>query len=105
MSWLIYNFKKFDSQIAIIYNDKKYTYKDLLEKIQKFLNDFKDRVKEGEVVAILGNYSFENIALLLALYESNNIIVPITSIKKNEIKEANCDETIKIEDLGFRIEL
>ena len=99
MNWLIDSFKIFDSKIAIIHNDKKYTYKDLADKIQEFLNDFKDRVKEGEVVAILGDYSFENIALLLALYLNKNIIVPITSTKENEIKkrlkEANCDKTIK----------
>ncbi len=108
MSWILDNFKNFYSKIAIIHNDKRYTYKDLADKIQEFLNDFKDKVKEGEVVAILGDYSFENIALLLALHLNKNIIVPITSIKENEIKErlkeANCDKTIKIEDLGFRVE-
>ena len=108
MNWLIDNFKNFDKKIAIIHNDKKYTYKELLEKIQEFLNDFKGRIKQGEVIAILGNYSFENIALLLALYLNKNIIVPITSTKENEIKErlkeAYCDKTIKIEDLGFRVE-
>ncbi|AEA34598.1 ANL family adenylate-forming protein [Hippea maritima] len=100
MSYLIENFKKFDSKLAIIHNDKKYTYKELLEKIEKFLNDFKGKIKKGEVVAILGDYSFENIALLLALYLNKNIIVPITSTNEQEIKErlreANVDKVLKI---------
>jgi acyl-coenzyme A synthetase/AMP-(fatty) acid ligase len=101
MSWLIDNFKKFDKKIAIIHNDIKYTYIDLYCKIQEYLNFFENNIKQGEVVAILGDYSFENIALLIALYKNRNIIVPITSLKKKEIeerlKEANCDKAIKID--------
>ncbi|EDP75577.1 fatty acid--CoA ligase family protein [Hydrogenivirga sp. 128-5-R1-1] len=102
MSWLVENFKKFGSKIAIIHNDEKYTYKDLYNKINEFLNEIKKEIKIGEVVAILGDYSFENIALLLALHLNKNIIVPITSTKGNEIKErlkeANCDKVIRIDN-------
>lgn len=108
MSWLIDSFKNFDSKIAIIHNDKKYTYKDLLEKTKEFLNDFKDRVKEGEVVAILSDYSFESIALLIALYRNKNIIVPITTTVEKEIKErieeAFVDKVIKIKDGKYEVE-
>ena len=108
MSWLIDNFKRFDKKIAIIYNNKKYTYKDLLDKIEEYLDYFKDKVKRGEVVAILGDYSFENIALLLALYLNKNIIAPITSTKESEIKErlqeANCDKKLKIDNEKLIIE-
>ena len=106
-NWLIDKFKKFNSKIAIIYNDKKYTYNELYEKINEYFIFLKDKIKKGEVIAILGDYSFENIALFFALYLNKNIIIPITSTKENEInerlKESNCDKMIKIENLGLRI--
>ena len=108
MNWLIDSFKRFDKKIAIIDNNKKYTYKDLLDKIEEYLDCLKDKVKRGEVVAILGDYSFENIALLLALYLNKNIIVPITSTKESEIKErlqeANCDKKLKVDNEKLIIE-
>jgi acyl-coenzyme A synthetase/AMP-(fatty) acid ligase len=107
-NWLMENFEKFNTKLAIIYNEKKYTYKELYNQINKFLNDFKNRIKKCEVVAILGDYSFENIALFLALYLNKNIIVPITTTNENEInerlKESNCDKTIKVENEKLKIE-
>ena len=109
MSWLIDNFKNFNSKSAIIDNDKIYTYKQLYNKIQQFLDDFQDKLKEGEVVALLGDYSFENIALFFALYLNKNIIVPITSTKKEEINskisEANCDKIVKIKNNKLKIKI
>ncbi|BAI79867.1 AMP-dependent synthetase and ligase [Deferribacter desulfuricans SSM1] len=108
-SWLIEKFKDFDSKIAILYNDKKYTYRELYEKIREFLSFFQGKnIKKGEVVALLGNYSFENLALLLALKENKNIIVPITSTKEHEIqerlKEGNVDKVLKIENSLIKVQ-
>ena len=102
MSWLIDRFQDFNEKASIISNDKVYTYKEFFDEVQGFIESFKGKIKKSEVVAILGDYSFENIALLLALYQNKNIIVPITSTKENEInkrlKEANVDKVIKIGD-------
>ena len=109
MSLLIDSFISFNSKSAIIDNDKIYTYKQLYNKIQQFLDDFQDKLKEGEVVALLGDYSFENIALFFALYLNKNIIVPITSTKKEEINskisEANCDKIVKIKNNKLKIKI
>lgn len=59
-------------------------------------------MKQGEIIAIVSDYSFEAIALFFALVENKNIVVPITtkveSDISNKIKASDCDYSIKIED-------
>ena len=93
---------KVNAQIAIIYNGKKYSYNELYKKIKEIESFIKDKIKSGEVVAILADYSFVSIALFFALYENKNIIAPITSISQKEIdgkvKESFSTKIINLED-------
>ncbi|WP_103645381.1 ANL family adenylate-forming protein [Campylobacter concisus] len=93
---------KDNAQIAIIYNGKKYSYNELYIKIKEIENFIKDKIKSGEVVAILADYSFVSIALFFALYENKNIIAPITSTSKKEIdgkvKESFSTKIINLEN-------
>ena len=85
MNKMVDKFKNND-QTAIIYNGKKYSYNELYIKIKEIESFIKDKIKSGEVVAILADYSFVSIALFFALYENKNIIAPITSTSQNEIQ-------------------
>ena len=76
---------KGNDQTAIIHDGKKYSYNELYIKIKEIESFIKDKIKSGEVVAILADYSFVSIALFFALYENKNIIAPITSTSKKEI--------------------
>ena len=62
----------------------------------------KFKIKSGEVVAILADYSFVSIALFFALYENKNIIAPITSTSQKEIdgkvKESFSTKIINLEN-------
>ena len=87
INWIFNNFKKFENKISIIYRNQTYTYLQLLLQIQKIEKNILPQIKKNEVVAIIGDYSFESIALLFVLYKNRNIIVPITSVAKSEIKE------------------
>lgn len=93
---------KDNAQIAIIYDGKKYSYNELYIKIKEIENFIKDKIKSGEVVAILADYSFVSIALFFALYENKNIIAPITSTSKKEIdgkvKESFSTKIINLEN-------
>ena len=93
---------KDNAQIAIIYNGKKYSYNELYIKIKEIENFIKDKIKSGEVVAILADYSFVSIAVFFALYENKNIIAPITSTSQKEIdgkvKESFSTKIINLED-------
>lgn len=101
MNKMIDKFKDND-QTAIIYDGKQYSYNELYIKIKEIESFIKDKIKSGEVVAILADYSFVSIALFFALYENKNIIAPITSTSKKEIdgkvKESFSTKIINLEN-------
>ena len=101
MSKMVDKFKD-NTQIAIIYDGKKYSYNELYIKIKEIESFIKDKIKSGEVVAILADYSFVSIALFFALYENKNIIAPITSTSQKEIdgklKESFSTKIINLEN-------
>ncbi|WP_440993288.1 ANL family adenylate-forming protein [Cysteiniphilum litorale] len=100
-SWLINRVIEYGSQTAIVHNSEAYTYADLFALMQKFKIDLVDNgVHERDVIMVLSDYSLASIALLLALYENNNIIVPVTTSIVTEvdarIEESYCDKVISI---------
>ena len=101
MNKMVDKFKDND-QTAIIYDGKKYSYNELYIKIKEIESFIKGKIKSGEVVAILADYSFVSIALFFALYEYKNIIAPITSTSKKEIdgkvKESFSTKIINLEN-------
>ena len=76
-------FKEFYSNYSIIYKSEEYSYKYLIENIEKhqFLID-SNQIKQGTVVALEGDFSPNSIALFLALIEKACIIVPLTEMSK-----------------------
>ena len=79
MSWFIENFKKFDKKIAIVFKNQNYSYGDLYNQIKNIENELLPAIEKGKVVSILSDYSFESIALLIALYKNKNISISIIS--------------------------
>ncbi|AXX90872.1 o-succinylbenzoate--CoA ligase [Arcobacter suis] len=108
MNWFIENFKEFDRKIAIIFKNQTYLYIDLYNKIKEIENNLLPKIKKGEVVSILSDYSFESISLIISLYKNKNIIVPITTTLNREIKEkieeSYTNKIIKIFDKEYLIE-
>lgn len=100
MSFLLERFRDNADKIAIIDDGKSYTYGELLEGIL----DLSSTTLKGignKVVAIIGGYSFYNIALFLALYENKNIIVPLVECNETALKESMADIKINAEILEF----
>ncbi len=108
MNWFIENFKEFDRKIAIIFKNQTYLYIDLYNKIKEIEKNLLPKIKKGEVVSILSDYSFESISLIISLYKNKNIIVPITTTLNREIKEkieeSYTNKIIKIFDKEYLIE-
>ena len=77
-----------NSKIAIIHNDKTYTYNDLVSKINYYKNIISEsNITQGQIVFILSDYSFESIALFFSLSLNYNIVVPVTTENIAEIEE------------------
>ena len=90
MSFLLERFRDNADKIAIIDDGKSYTYGELLEGILDLSSTTLKGIK-NKVVAIIGGYSFYNIALFLALYENKNIIVPLVECNETALKESTAD--------------
>ena len=84
-------FNEFENSDSIIWMDTKHSYKSLIKNIEKsqLLID-SHQIQPGTVVAVIGEFSPNSIALLLALIEKACIIVPLTNTSnKNENKLFN----------------
>ncbi|PLY08732.1 MAG: o-succinylbenzoate--CoA ligase [Arcobacter sp.] len=101
MNYLFDKFSIFKELDAIIIEGKSYSYENLLEKILEYKKILENKIETSSVVAILGDYYFENIALFFALYDNKNIIVPITTSLENlqneYMQESFCEYSIKID--------
>ena len=100
MSFLLERFRDNADKIAIIDDGKSYTYGELLKGILDLSSTTLKDIK-NKVVAIIGGYSFYNIALFLALYENKNIIVPLVECNETALKESMADIKINAENLEF----
>jgi acyl-coenzyme A synthetase/AMP-(fatty) acid ligase len=104
MEWLIEKFRQSGNQNAVIFKETEYTYKQLADQVLLYHSILKKQIKEGKIVAIISDYSFESIALFLALSKNKNVVVPITTKVATEIDDrvqvANCHYRIIIENGG-----
>lgn len=82
------NVKQFSnySGLSIIEEDSSYTYAELVDQISLYTNELKINIVPGDVVAILSDYSFQSISLLLALSDFPCIIVPIVPTTDSELQ-------------------
>jgi acyl-coenzyme A synthetase/AMP-(fatty) acid ligase len=85
---------------AIITSKASYTYKELSYRINHyeiFLNKFSNKK-----IAVVGDFNFESISLLLALRNTNNVFIPIvysTEVELNKkLLEANVDVLFELND-------
>ena len=84
-------FNEFKNSDSIIWMDTKHSYKSLIKNIEKsqLLID-SHQIQPGTAVAVIGEFSPNSIALLLALIEKACIIVPLTNTSnRNENKLFN----------------
>jgi acyl-coenzyme A synthetase/AMP-(fatty) acid ligase len=96
----------FQDKICIVDDDKQYKYLDLIENINSIYELLKNtNIRSGELVALVGDYSFNSISFFLALCKNNNVIIPITSKNINEINdriaEARPEWVINLDDNSF----
>lgn len=92
IQWLLDKMRTYSGKEAIVWKERPFTYDYLLEKRDFWTRKLdENKVTKGEVVIMEGDYSPSICALLLALVENGNIVVPLTSASS-----ANREEFIKI---------
>jgi long-chain acyl-CoA synthetase len=105
-SWFIERLESFSGNEAVIYNDTSFTYMQLLDYYYVWKDIIKkNNTKQGEVIAVEGDYSPKVCSLILALLENKNIIVPLSSaaVKQKEefLEIAEVDKLYTVTDDGF----
>ncbi|MFX4284480.1 ANL family adenylate-forming protein [Aliarcobacter butzleri] len=108
MSFVIERFKSFNQKKALIFENISYTYEEFILQIETYKKILNENKISSKVVAIIGDYSFYNLALFFALFENKNIIVPITTtVKKIQdefIEESFCQYVIKTQETKLLID-
>lgn len=88
IDFLLSVFNECKNDEAIIWQDKSYSYKWLLDTVNKWSSTLTEHnIEKGSVVAVEGDFSPNSVALMLALIEKSCIIVPLTaSVAANKEK-------------------
>jgi len=80
LHWLKERMQRWRDRTAIVWLDQPFSYEYILASWYSWKERLeKEEIQAGEIVALEGDYSPNACALLLALIENNNIIVPLTS--------------------------
>lgn len=88
---------------SIIDSNESYTYRALLDNTKKWIKYLTDnKIHQGKIICLLGDFNFETVSLLLALIENNNIIVPLCydqrGLNNGKISIANAEVLISINE-------
>jgi hypothetical protein len=86
MEWLLDKLRTNGNQTAVIFKEKEYAYAQLADRIAEYDQVVSSQLHAGDIVAIISDYSFESIALFLALAQRRHIVVPITTKVEAEIE-------------------
>lgn len=89
LDFLISGFEKNRDKTALICDDKKFSYGDLLDNFYFFKKELliNRNIHSGSLVLLEGDFSFNTISLLLALTDNCCIIVPLNSSSKSDRNE------------------
>ena len=111
VDFLLQRFKENAEKPAIIWQNNTLSYQNLLEKYDNALNFLKkEDIGEGAIVSLTGDFTPNSIALILALINNQNIIVPfnfpIKEGEQNKFKIAEIERGIivNLEDDTYKME-
>tara|TARA_B100000579_G_C22827688_1_gene854137 strand:- start:600 stop:1949 length:1350 start_codon:yes stop_codon:yes gene_type:complete len=100
---------KSSNKICIVYEDVSYSYKEVFEEVaivQTIIE--KNKIKSGDVVCLIGDYSITSIAYLINLINIGIILIPLTDstfrrVKQN-LDEIEIDYVIDLRNSNVKIE-
>ncbi|MBU1012553.1 MAG: AMP-binding protein [Bacteroidetes bacterium] len=88
IDFLINIFEKNTNTTAIIWKDQEFNYEWLLNRISYWEDKLAELlIRPGDLVALIGDFSPECVAVLLSLIENENIIIPLNNGSKSDYSE------------------
>ncbi len=89
LDWLLERFATARETVAFVHEDRSVSYGQLVDQVAAFERRLADEgVKPGERVVILGDYTPEAFALVLALARHGNVVIPLTRESVVELSSA-----------------
>ena len=89
-------------EAAVIHRDKSYTFSDMLNRVSQWRARLAEHgFRPGEVVSVVGDYSADSLAAVLALIENRNIVAPVTRHYEPHFEEYwDISQTSRVVDIG-----
>lgn len=87
MDRLIAKFSEYGERIALIDNGRGYSFAELAAAIEEYRRLWMEKIRPGDVVAVLSDYSFQAVSAFFALTRLKAVVVPITTKIDSEIAE------------------
>jgi acyl-CoA synthetase (AMP-forming)/AMP-acid ligase II len=82
-SWFFDRLNEFGDETALVWNDQRFSYRDLIQRSEKFKEQFRVHgIGVGKVVAIEGTFSPNACAVLLALASLRAVLAPLTPLMR-----------------------
>jgi long-chain acyl-CoA synthetase len=82
-SWFFDRLNEFNDETALVWNGKRFSYRDLIQRSEKFKEQLRVRgIGVGTVVAVEGTFSPNACAVLLALASLRAVLVPLTPLMR-----------------------
>lgn len=79
MDWLLERFSTAPDNLAFVHESRKVTYGEVVRKIEYFKSILDNhKIRSGENIAIIGDFSPEVFCLIMALCLNKNIVIPLT---------------------------
>lgn len=101
IDFLLSVFEDCKNDDAIIWRGRPYSYSWLIDSTKQWIEQLhKNKIKKGSIVAVQGDFSPNSIALILALINNNNIVVPLT-----QSVAANKDRFLEIAEVQYSISI
>lgn len=103
IAWLLERMAGWQDEPAMVWRDQPTTYGELIHRVEEWKREL-DRyeMKEGQVVAIDGDYSPNSVAVLLALIDRGAIVVPLTQAaaahREEFLEIAQVEEVIALDE-------
>lgn len=95
VTWIEPHLRQFAGRPAFVFGDAQHSYDELLQAMDSWRGVLqRRRIPPGAVVAVIGDYTLDAVALLFALMINGNVVVPLT--RETAARHQRCFELASV---------